>query len=83
MKRENFLITCSDGRTATKHKWNSAIRQTEAMAGETAKAEGTNYSLTGSDSVKDDSGFYYVKGSRQWTGENGRVLLFTVEKQGD
>lgn len=78
MKRENFLITSSDGHNVIKFKWNSANREVENLIGEVAKAKGVDYHLVDSESVKE--GFYHVKGSRTWKSVDGKVVVFTIEK---
>lgn len=78
MKRENFLITSTDGHNVVKFKWNSANREVENLIGEVAQVEGVNYHLVDSESVKE--GFNHVKGSRTWKSVDGKVVVFTIEK---
>lgn len=78
MKRENFLITSTDGHNVVKFKWNSANREIENLIGEVAQAEGVKYHLVDSESVKE--GFNHVKGSRTWKSVDGKVVVFTIEK---
>jgi hypothetical protein len=79
MKRETFEIKYSD-RTATKHKWNSAIRETERLIKQLANDERTTYHLVGSESNKDKDGHYYEHGYRTWQGDNGNAVTFTIHK---
>lgn len=78
MKREKFLITSTDGHEVIKFKWNSANREVENLIGLIAEAEGVNYHLVDSESVKE--GFNHVKGSRTWKSVDGKVVVFTIEK---
>lgn len=78
MKRENFLITSTDGHKVIKFKWNSAKREVENLIGEVAQTEGVSYHLVDSESVKE--GLYHVKGSRTWKSTEGKVIVFTIEK---
>lgn len=78
MKREQFRVTSNAGHDVIKSKWNAAIRETERLIKETARAEETVYELTDSDSLKVDFGF--VSGTREWTRRDGRKVVFTVQK---
>lgn len=78
MKREQFLITSTDGHNVIKFKWNSANREVENLVGLTAQAEGVDYHLIDSESVKE--GFHHVKGSRTWKSVDGKVVVFTIQK---
>lgn len=78
MKRENFLITSTDGHEVIKFKWNSANREVENLIGLIAEVEGVNYHLVDSESVKE--GFNHVKGSRTWKSVDGKVVVFTIQK---
>lgn len=78
MKRKVYEIKF-DGNVVTKNAFNSSIRKIEAIVAKIARVEKTTYYLTNSATIeKDGSGI--IKGSRQWTGENGRVIEFIVEK---
>lgn len=77
-KRENFKIVFNE-KEVIKHKWNSSIRETELLIAEIAKAEKTTYNLVNSESIKE--GFGFVRGFREWKGDNGKVVRFVIEKQ--
>lgn len=79
MQRENYIITSNRDHNVTKHKWNSAIRETEALIKEIAIQENTVYELVESHSHKE--GFGFVKGHRTWKGKNGNVVTFSVVKE--
>lgn len=78
MKREQFLITSTEGHELTKTKWNASNRCVECLVGELANAESTTYRLVDSESVKE--GFHHVKGSRTWKSVDGKVVVFTIQK---
>jgi hypothetical protein len=78
MKREQFLITSTDGHEVTKTKWNAANREVENLIGLIANEEATTYNLIDSESVKE--GFNHVKGSRTWKSKDGKVVVFNIEK---
>lgn len=78
MKRENFLITSTDGHEVIKLKWNSVNREVENLIGLVAQTEGVNYHLIDSESVK--QGFHHVKGTRTWKSTTGKVVVFTIQK---
>ena len=75
--RESFIIAYRDKETV-KYKFNSACREIEKIVKGIAIAEHTDYTLTGSSIIK--NGFYAVAGSRQWTGKNGNIVDFTINK---
>lgn len=82
MKREQFLITSTEGHNVIKYKWNSANREVERLIGEIADKEGRNYRLIDSQSEKE--GFYHISGVRVWgTGEtlyNSKEITFFITK---
>lgn len=79
MKRREYLVTCSDGRTATRHAWNSAQDEMTCMVRETAREEQQVYELDTLVSVTErDASKDCVRGTRTWHGRNGRVLTFTI-----
>ncbi len=79
MTRENYTIIFGAQRV-TKHKWNSSIRVTEQLIGDIARAESTTYELT--NSFNSPKGLYgFEHGFRIWTGRNGNVVTFTIQKQ--
>lgn len=80
MKREEFLITSTDGHEVVKFKWNSANREVEGLVKELANTEQTTYHLIDKESVKE--GFNHVKGSRTWKSVNGKVVVFNIQKVG-
>lgn len=83
MKRKNYVIESSDGRVQVKHAWNAALREIESMIRETAKSEGTFYRLSGSKAEKGPDGFSFVRGYREWRGDNGRSVRFDIVKADD
>jgi hypothetical protein len=82
MKREEFLITSTEGHSITKHAWNSANREVERLVGEIANSEGRNYRLIDSKSEKE--GFYHVSGIRVWgtgvTLHDAKEISFFITK---
>lgn len=78
MKREQFLITSTDGHNVTKTKWNASNRAVEGLVKDLAEAEQTTYNLIDSESVKEGSN--HVKGSRTWKSVDGKVVVFNIEK---
>lgn len=80
MQRETFRITSNLGQDVVKHKWNSAVRETEKMMQGIAKEHNSVYDLTSSESIKE--GFYHVKGKRVWTSRKDRfVVVFNIVKE--
>lgn len=53
MKRENFLITSTEGHEVIKYKWNSSNRAVEDIIREIARSEGTYWELVDSQSNKE------------------------------
>lgn len=80
MKREQFLITSTDGHEVIKFKWNSASREVETLVKELANTEQTTYNLIDKESIKE--GLNHVRGSRTWKSVDGRVVVFNIEKIG-
>lgn len=78
MKREQFLITSTDGHEVIKHKWNSANRHVEALVGEIAQSESTTYNLIDSASLKE--GFNHTSGTRTWKSVQSKTVVFTIQK---
>jgi hypothetical protein len=79
MKREEFLITSTEGHNVVKNKWNSANREVERLVGEVAQVEGADYRLT--DSKSEKTGFYHVSGVRVWTRKSdGKEISFFITK---
>jgi len=70
-----------EGQSVVKHAWNSAIRETERLAGVFANQEQTTYNLVNSSSVRDDLGFYFVSGFREWHSVNGKVVRFNIQME--
>lgn len=79
MKREKFTVTVN-GAVYVKSAFNAANRLVESLARDAAKAEGTVYRLTETETTRD--GFYCVKGVRVWTGDNGNEMKFVINKEG-
>ena len=77
MQRERFTISCN-GQSVIKFKWNAARRETVNLVREIARAERVVYNRTGGTAIKE--GFNFVRGSETWTGGNGNVVHFTIEK---
>lgn len=80
MKQENYYITSSIGYSATKYKWNSALKEIVAVVREIAIRENTVYELVDSEAHKE--GFGHVSGHQTWKGKNGNVVTFSVRKEG-
>jgi len=82
MKREEFLITSTEGHNVIKNAWNSANREVEKLVGEIAKSEGRDYRLIDSKSEKE--GFYHVSGVRVWgtgvTLHDAKEISFFITK---
>lgn len=78
MKRENFLITSTEGHEVIKFKWNSANREVENLIGEVAKNEGSNWNLVESESEK--QGFHHISGVRVWERKDGKRISFFITK---
>lgn len=82
MKREEFLITSTEGHNVIKYKWNSANREVERLIGEIAKTEGRDYRLIDSQSEKED--FYHISGVRVWgtgvTLHDAKEISFFITK---
>jgi hypothetical protein len=78
MKRETFEVKVNGVLIASKNAWNSSIKAIESKVNEIAESESTIYDLTDSKSVKD--GFYFTSGYRIWTGRNGNVVKFEIQK---
>jgi hypothetical protein len=66
MKRKQYIITSNAGHKTIKHAWNSAIRETEAIALAVAREKGESFILAGSTNIMD--GFEHTEGTRTWRG---------------
>lgn len=88
MKRKNYKVTfftqAKNGANwvgeFTRHAWNSANREIESHMRLIAKEDGCNYSLTSKESVKLSGEFGFFCGTRVWTGENGSVITFEIQR---
>lgn len=80
MKRSQFAITSNAGHNVIKSTWNAAIRETERLIKETARADGFDYSLVDKLSVKSGDDFGFVSGFRKWERADGQYVLFTILK---
>lgn len=78
MKREEFIITSTEGHKALKYKWNSANREVERLIGELAKEEFSQWHLVDSQSEK--SGKFHVSGVRVWERLDGKQISFFITK---
>lgn len=79
MKREQFLITSTQGHNVVKYKWNTANREVEKMVGEIAIQEDKTYRLI--DSKSEKVGFYFVSGVRVWaTDHDSKEISFFITK---
>jgi len=74
MKRKNFQITVNDvAHPVIKHAWNAAIRETEKIARETARAQHEVLDLVESQTHK--LGFDCVSGIRIWEGPTVHLVM--------
>lgn len=80
MKREEFLITSTQGHNVVKYKWNSANREAQNLMQEWANEypDNTVWNLVESTSEKD--GKFHVSGVRVWKGTNGKEISFFITK---
>lgn len=77
MKRENFTITYN-GEQVIKHKWNSSLREIEAIVRQIARDECAVYNLIDKESTKGETGF--VAGYRTWQSTSGKTIRFDIKK---
>lgn len=86
MKREQFLITSTQGHNVVKYKWNSARKEVQSLMQEYANANGEKellsilqYELIENESEK--QGFYHVSGMMTWQEKfNGDKISFFITK---
>lgn len=78
MKREQFLITSTEGHKVIKYKWNSANREVEALIAEIADQECSHWSLIESESQK--TGKFHTSGVRVWKRTDGKRISFFITK---
>ncbi len=78
MKREQFLITSTEGHNVVKFKWNSARREVQRLMQEYANSSGGSYTL---ESKSEKQGFYHVLGVAVYTDTaTGKEISFFVTK---
>lgn len=84
MKREQFLITSTEGHNAVKYKWNSAKREVARLMQEYANANAplldpSVFEIVQNESEKD--GFYHVSGVMTWKEKyTGKEISFFITK---
>lgn len=78
MKREQFLITSTEGHNTIKFKWNSARKEVQRLMQEYADSNGGAYTL---ESKSEKQGFYYVSGVMVYTDmATGKEISFFITK---
>lgn len=78
MKREEFLITSTQGHNCTKYKWNSARKEVQRLMQEYVNTNGGCYTL---ESTSEKQGFHFVSGAMVYTCENtGKEISFFITK---
>jgi hypothetical protein len=86
MKREEFLITSTEGHSTVKYKWNSARKEVQRLMQEFVNKEGERellsfleYELTENKSEK--QGFHFVSGVMGWKEKtSGKEISFFITK---
>ena len=86
MKREQFLITSTEGHNVVKYKWNSARQEVARLMQEYVNLEGEKhpqshlqYDLVENKSEK--NGFYHVSGVVSWEEKaTGDKISFFITK---
>ncbi len=86
MKREQFLITSTEGHNTIKHKWNSARKEVQRLVQEWVNKEAEKellhileYELVREESEK--QGFYHVSGMLVWKEKtSGKEISFFITK---
>ena len=77
MKREEFLITSTEGHKAIKYKWNSARREVISILQED---ECSSYELVNITTKKDQRGLH-ISGVEVWKDHaSGREISFFITK---
>ena len=78
MKREQFLITSTQGHNVVKYKWNSARKEVQSLMQEYANANGGQYTL---ESKSEKQGFHFVSGVMIYTDKaTGKEISFFITK---
>ena len=78
MKREQFLITSTQGHNSVKFKWNSARKEVQSLMQEYANANGGQYTL---ESTSEKQGFHFVSGVMVYTDKvAGKEISFYITK---
>lgn len=78
MKREEFLITSTEGHSTVKYKWNSARKEVQRLMQEYVNANGGTYTL---ESTSEKQGFHFVSGAMVYTCEStGKEISFFITK---
>ena len=81
MKREQFLITSTEGHNVIKYKWNSSCREVENIVGQIAKEESSYWELVNSECEKE--GKFHVSGMKVWQRADGKQISFFITKLKD
>ena len=78
MKREEFLITSTEGHSTVKYKWNSARKEVQRLMQEYANSNGGQYTL---ESKSEKQGFHFVSGVMVYTDKaTGKEISFFITK---
>ncbi len=78
MKREQFLITSTQGHNSVKFKWNSARKEVQSLMQEYANSNGGQYTL---ESKSEKQGFHFVSGAMVYTDKaTGKEISFFITK---
>ena len=78
MKREQFLITSTEGHNAIKYEWNSARKEVQRLMQEYANHWGGHYTLK---SKSEKQGFHFVSGVMAYTEQaTGKEISFFITK---
>ena len=80
MKRSTFDIKASDGQTAKRFAWNSALDEATSMARRRAGNEGTYYRRLPMTGVVGDR-YDKIAGVCHWVGDNGGKLDIAIIKE--
>lgn len=78
MKREEFLITSTEGHNVVKYKWNSARKEVQHLMQEYANNNGGQWFLV---SKSEKQGFHFVSGVMIYTDTKaGKEISFFITK---
>lgn len=88
MKREEFLITSTEGHNTVKHKYNSARKEVLRLIQEWVNLQAEKdllsvlqYEIVQNESEKDASGFKHVSGVMVWKEKtSGKEISFFITK---